>query len=208
MKRGHLPPYLIGNFYKLAHTKSQGPKKKCTHFTRERIHSCPVDTARNKGSFTTIALWSVKSFNSPTVCMYTTHVTNNGLELSFFATLLFQISEKLQQKRLEQKKLGHIFPYSDLDEFKHNSDIWYKIQNMYFFGLFPSKICVLKSIFLKKGAKKDCCTKICRFCPISQLGQNLQIFMQRDFKLPSYKNGPKLEILKWTFKVKKRCKKQ
>ena len=55
--------------------------------------------------------------------MYTTHVTNNGLELSFFATLLFQISEKLQQKRLEQKKLGHIFPYSDLDEFKHNSDI-------------------------------------------------------------------------------------
>ena len=29
------------------HTKSQGPKKKCTHFTRERIHSCPVDTARN-----------------------------------------------------------------------------------------------------------------------------------------------------------------
>ena len=51
------------------YTKSQGPKKKCIHFTRERIHSCSVDTARNKGSFTTIALWSVKSFNSPTVCI-------------------------------------------------------------------------------------------------------------------------------------------
>ena len=50
------------------HTKSQGPKKKCAHFTRERIHSCSVDTARNKGSFTSIALWSVQSFFSPTVC--------------------------------------------------------------------------------------------------------------------------------------------
>ena len=27
-------------------TKSQGPKKKCTHFIRERIHSWPVDTIR------------------------------------------------------------------------------------------------------------------------------------------------------------------
>ena len=49
------------------HTKSQGPKKKCTHFTIERIHSWLADTARNQGSFTTFALWSVKSFNSPTV---------------------------------------------------------------------------------------------------------------------------------------------
>ena len=49
------------------HTKSQGPMKKCTHFTKGRIHSCPADTARNYGSFTTHALWSVKSFNSPTV---------------------------------------------------------------------------------------------------------------------------------------------
>ena len=52
------------------HTKSQGPKKKCAHFTRERIHSCSVDTARNKGSFTSIALWSVQSFFSPTVHVY------------------------------------------------------------------------------------------------------------------------------------------
>ena len=49
------------------HTKSQGPKKKCTHFTIERIHSWLADTARNQGSFTTFALWSVQSFNSPTV---------------------------------------------------------------------------------------------------------------------------------------------
>ena len=49
------------------HTKSQGPKKKCAHFTRERIHSCSVDTARNKGSFTSMALWSVQSFLSSTV---------------------------------------------------------------------------------------------------------------------------------------------
>ena len=50
--------------------KSQGPKKKCTHFTKWRIHSCPADTARNQGSFTTHALWSVKSFNSPTVHIF------------------------------------------------------------------------------------------------------------------------------------------
>ena len=49
------------------HTKSQGPKKKCTHFTREKIHSCPVDTIRNKGSFTSMALWSVQSFLSISV---------------------------------------------------------------------------------------------------------------------------------------------
>ena len=29
------------------YTKSQGPKKKYTHFTKGRIHSCPADTARN-----------------------------------------------------------------------------------------------------------------------------------------------------------------
>ena len=49
------------------HTKSQGPKKKCTQFTIERIHSWLADTARNQGSFTTFALWSVQSFYSPTV---------------------------------------------------------------------------------------------------------------------------------------------
>ena len=49
------------------YTKSQGPKKKSTHFTKVRIHSCLADTARNLGGFTTHALWSVQSFNSPTV---------------------------------------------------------------------------------------------------------------------------------------------
>ena len=49
------------------HSKSQGPNKKCTHFTIQRIYSWLADTARNQGSFTTFALWSVKSFNSPTV---------------------------------------------------------------------------------------------------------------------------------------------
>ena len=49
------------------HTKSQGPKKKCIHFSRGRINPWPAHTARNKGSFTPYALWSVKSLNSPTV---------------------------------------------------------------------------------------------------------------------------------------------
>ena len=49
------------------HTKSQGPKKKCAHFSRGRIHSCPAGTARNQGSFTSMALWSVQSFLSSTV---------------------------------------------------------------------------------------------------------------------------------------------
>ena len=52
------------------HTKSQGPKKKCIHFAKRRIDPCPAHTARNYGSFTPYALWSVKSFNSPTVCTY------------------------------------------------------------------------------------------------------------------------------------------
>ena len=41
------------------HTKSQGPKKKCAHFSRGRIHSCPAGTARNQGSFISMALWRV-----------------------------------------------------------------------------------------------------------------------------------------------------
>ena len=45
-------------------------EKKCTHFTKLRIHSCPADTARNLGDFITHALWSVESFNSPTVCWF------------------------------------------------------------------------------------------------------------------------------------------
>ena len=58
------------------HTKSQGPKKKCTHFSRGRIHSCPAGTARNQGSFTSMALWSVQSFLSSTVHTYVDRVTN------------------------------------------------------------------------------------------------------------------------------------
>ena len=49
------------------HTKSQGPKKKCNNFSRGRINPWPAHTARNKGSFTPYALWSVESFFSPTV---------------------------------------------------------------------------------------------------------------------------------------------
>ena len=48
-------------------TKSQGPKKKCTDFFRGRIHSCFAGTARNQGTFTSVALWSVQSFMSVTV---------------------------------------------------------------------------------------------------------------------------------------------
>ena len=50
------------------HTKSQGPKKKCAHFSWGRIHSCPAGTACNQGSFTSMALLSVQSFLSSTVC--------------------------------------------------------------------------------------------------------------------------------------------
>ena len=32
------------------HTKSQGPMKKCSNFTKRRIHPCPVHTACNQGS--------------------------------------------------------------------------------------------------------------------------------------------------------------
>ena len=46
---------------------SQGPKKKSIQITKRRIDHCPAHTARNKDSFTTMVLWSVKSFNSPTV---------------------------------------------------------------------------------------------------------------------------------------------
>ena len=42
------------------HTKSQGPKKKCTNFFRGRIQSCLAGTARNQGTFTSMALWSVQ----------------------------------------------------------------------------------------------------------------------------------------------------
>ena len=34
------------------HTESQRPMKKCSHFTKGRIHSCLAHTACNKGSFT------------------------------------------------------------------------------------------------------------------------------------------------------------
>ena len=52
------------------HTKSQGPKKKCTNFFRGRIHSCLAGTARIQGTFTSMALWGVQSFMSITVCCY------------------------------------------------------------------------------------------------------------------------------------------
>ena len=49
------------------HTKSQGPKKKCIHFSRGRINPWPAHTSRNKGSFTPYALWIVQRFLSYTV---------------------------------------------------------------------------------------------------------------------------------------------
>ena len=67
------------------YTKSQGPKKNCTHFTKGRIHSCPAGTARNKGGFTTHALWSVQSFNSPTVYFIFPFPTPTPCSLMFFA---------------------------------------------------------------------------------------------------------------------------
>ena len=59
------------------HTKSQGHKKKCTHFSRGRIHSCPAGTARNQGSFTSMALLSVQSFLSSTVTLFN-NLTSQG----------------------------------------------------------------------------------------------------------------------------------
>ena len=44
------------------HTTSQGPKKKSIQITKRRIDPCPAHTARNKGSFTTMVLWTVNPF--------------------------------------------------------------------------------------------------------------------------------------------------
>ena len=49
------------------HTTSQGPKKKSIQITKRRIDPCPAHTTRNKGSFTTMALWIVQRFLSSTV---------------------------------------------------------------------------------------------------------------------------------------------
>ena len=49
------------------HTSSQGPKKKCIKITKRRIDPCPAHTARNKGSFTTMVLWTAQRFLSSTV---------------------------------------------------------------------------------------------------------------------------------------------
>ena len=40
-------------------TTIQGPKKKSIQFTKRRIDPYPAHTARNKGSFTTMVLWTV-----------------------------------------------------------------------------------------------------------------------------------------------------
>ena len=52
------------------HTTSQGPKKKSIKITKQIIDPCPAHTARNKGSFTTMVLWTVQRFLSSTVCIY------------------------------------------------------------------------------------------------------------------------------------------
>ena len=49
------------------HTTSQGPKKKSIQITKRRIDPCPAHTARNKGSFTTMVLWTAQRFLSSTV---------------------------------------------------------------------------------------------------------------------------------------------
>ena len=59
-------------------TKSQGPKKKLVYSSSGRINPWPAHTARNKGSFTPYALWSVKSFFSPTV--YSTETSQDAIE--------------------------------------------------------------------------------------------------------------------------------
>ena len=42
------------------HTKIQGPMKKCSNFTKLRIHPCPVHIACNQGRFTSkIAFCSI-----------------------------------------------------------------------------------------------------------------------------------------------------
>ena len=49
------------------HTSSQGPKKNSIKITKRRIDPCPAHTARNKGSFTTMVLWTTQRFLSSTV---------------------------------------------------------------------------------------------------------------------------------------------
>ena len=46
---------------------SQGPKKKSIKITNRRTDPCPAHTARNKGSFTTVVLWTAQGFLSSTV---------------------------------------------------------------------------------------------------------------------------------------------
>ena len=70
------------------HTKSQGPKKKCIHFSRGRIHSCPAGTAHNQGSFTSMALWSVQSFLSTTVLLKSSMIQIH--EIALVKLVLFQ----------------------------------------------------------------------------------------------------------------------
>ena len=52
------------------HTSSQGPKKKSIKITKRRIDPCPAHTARNKGSFTTMVLWTAQGFLSSTVYVF------------------------------------------------------------------------------------------------------------------------------------------
>ena len=60
------------------HTTSQGPKKKSIQITKRRIDPCPAHTARNKGSFTTMVLWTVNPF-CPQLYVYLLLVHANSL---------------------------------------------------------------------------------------------------------------------------------
>ena len=53
---------------------SQGPKKKSIQVTKGRIDPCPAHTARNKGSFTTMVLWTVNPL-FPQLYVYTSIIS-------------------------------------------------------------------------------------------------------------------------------------
>ena len=75
-------------------------------FFRGRIHSCLAGTARNQGTFTSMALWSVQSFMSITVAIKVEYLKTNIMML----VNLLMAAKKYLDYRLfaPQKKYGQI----------------------------------------------------------------------------------------------------
>ena len=62
----HLTPF-DWNFLQIGTHRAKDLRKKSIKITKRRIDPCPAHTARNKGSFTTMVLWTAQRFLSSTV---------------------------------------------------------------------------------------------------------------------------------------------